>query len=104
MTHHGVVDGVPNPGGAEEHAGKGRAQAQGIRHVQHQEGADEVARWHPYRWRRCRRRTFWLAGSRLVWVSGVVIVGFLLHSHAYFVKRRALRLSISDFSRRTGKM
>ena len=102
-AHHGVVDGVPNPGGAEEHAGKGRAQAQGIRHVQHQEGADEVA--DGILTDGADAEGVLLAGGK---PSGLGVrgchCGFLLHSHAYFVKRRALRLSISDFSRRTGKM
>lgn len=42
-AHHGVVDGVPDPGHAQQNTGKGRAESKGVGHVKHQEGTDQIA-------------------------------------------------------------
>ncbi len=42
-AHHGVVDGVPDPGHAQQNTGKGRAESKGVGHVKHQKGADQIA-------------------------------------------------------------
>ena len=86
-AHHGVVHGIPNPSRAEEHAGKSRAQAQGIRHVQHQERANEVA--DGVLANGANAEGVFLAGRKPfgLGVRGCHC-GFLLHSRAYFVKRR----------------